>query len=111
MLSYNLLISMLNTNLLVKKLLPLNPEKIILFGSYVRGNVTHNSDVDLLIIQQTEKKPSQRIADALQLVWGNVPHVEPQVLTPQEFTQAIKENRFFVTEEILKHGKIIYEKT
>lgn len=32
-----------------------SPEKIILFGSYATGKSTHFSDVDLLIIMDTER--------------------------------------------------------
>jgi len=32
----------------------LHPEKIILFGSYARGNPTSDSDVDLLVIMETD---------------------------------------------------------
>lgn len=101
---------MLNTAKLVEKLKPLHPEKIILYGSFAKGKQRKESDIDLLIIAKTTKKPTERIAQALRLVWGNIPHVEPQVLTPKEFYQAIAENRFFITHEILRYGKIIYEK-
>lgn len=99
-----------NPVFLVNKLKSLNPQKIILFGSYAKGNIRPESDVDVLIIKQTKKKPAERVAEALNLVWGNVPHIEPQVLTPEELDQAIAENRFFITQEVLKHGKTIYEK-
>jgi len=101
---------MLDTDFLVKKLKPLDPEKIILFGSAARGEIKPESDIDLLIIKKTKKKPAERIAEALALVWGNIPHIEPQVLTPEEFDQAINENRFFITQEVMKRGKVIYEK-
>jgi len=98
------------TDLIINKLKPFNPEKIYLFGSYAKGNPKPESDIDLLIIKKTDQKPGKRIEEVLKLVWGNIPHIEPQVLTPEEFNQAIEQNRFFVTEEILKHGKILYEK-
>ena len=31
-------------------------------------------------------------------------------MTPEEFQLAIHQNRFFITQEVLKHGKVIYEK-
>lgn len=95
---------------MVKKLRPLDPEKIILFGSFARGSGNPNSDIDLLIIKRTKKRPTDRVAEVLPLVWGNIPHIEPQVMTPDEFKKSIAENRFFITQEILRHGKIIYEK-
>lgn len=88
----------------------LKPEKIILFGSYVKGSPSSDSDLDLLIIKRTKKKPTQRIQEALRLVWGNIPNIEPQILTPEELQEAIDQNRFFITQEVLKYGKVIYEK-
>lgn len=102
---------MINSQSLVKKLKPLDPEKIILFGSYAKGKANPDSDIDILIIKKTKKRPSERLAEVLRLVWGNVPHIEPLVLTPKEFKKAVVENRFFITKEILTHGKTIYEKT
>lgn len=101
---------MFDAKALVEKLKPLKPEKVILFGSYAKGNPEPTSDVDLLIVRKTNKKPSERIIEALSLVWGSIPHIELQVLTPEEFSQAITENRYFITQEVLKHGKVIYEK-
>ncbi|MBM3502140.1 MAG: nucleotidyltransferase domain-containing protein, partial [Armatimonadetes bacterium] len=34
-----------------------DPEKIILFGSYASGNPTDDSDVDLLVVMETEDDP------------------------------------------------------
>ena len=96
---------------LVEKLKPLNPEKIILFGSAAKGKIRQDSDIDVLIVKRTKKSPAERVAEVLKAVWGNIPNVEPQVLTPSEFYQAVTENRFFITQEVLKYGKIIYEKT
>jgi len=101
---------MIDTNFLVEKLKPLNPEKIILFGSFAKGRERPESDIDLLIIKRTKKKPADRVAEVLRFIWGHVPNIEPQVLTPEEFSKAVAENRFFITEEVLKYGKTIYEK-
>lgn len=37
---------------IVKRLKPLNPHKIILFGSYAYGNPNEDSDIDLCIIEK-----------------------------------------------------------
>ncbi len=42
---------------IVKKLKPLNPYKIILFGSYAYGNPTKDSDIDLYIVTNDEFMP------------------------------------------------------
>lgn len=36
------------------------PEKILLFGSYARGDVTEDSDLDLVVIWETDLNPHQR---------------------------------------------------
>jgi len=45
---------------IVKRLAPLKPEKIILFGSYANGNSTNESDVDLFLFKDL---PVQEIRD------------------------------------------------
>ncbi len=37
---------------IVEALKPLNPEKIILFGSYAYGNPTEDSDLDICVIEK-----------------------------------------------------------
>ena len=37
-----------------------NPEKIILFGSYAYGQPTADSDMDLMVIMDTDEKPHKR---------------------------------------------------
>ena len=100
----------MNTQQIVQKLLPLDPEKIILFGSYAKGDSSRESDVDVLIIARTNERPAVRVGRALKLVWGSEPHVEPYVLTPEEFERAVSQNRFFITQEVLRYGKVIYKK-
>lgn len=38
---------------IIEKLKPLNPTKIILFGSYAHGNPTESSDLDICIIRKS----------------------------------------------------------
>ena len=86
------------------------PEKIILFGSCASGKVTPNSDIDMLIIKNTKKKYGQRWMDVTRLVR----HIErqlpfePFVITQDEFKSQIGRN--FFLQEIMKKGKVLYEK-
>ena len=41
---------------IVEKLKPLNPKKILLFGSYAYGTPTNESDIDLFIIKELPKE-------------------------------------------------------
>ena len=42
----------------------LDPEKIVLFGSYAYGDPNPHSDVDLLVVMATNAPPAQRFAAA-----------------------------------------------
>lgn len=86
-----------------------DPEKIILFGSAVRGKFHEDSDIDLLVIKETDEPWWPRQLRVTKMYRGWVP-TDIFVVTPRELDKAIAENRFFVVEEILKKGKVIYEK-
>ena len=49
---------------IVEALKPLNPEKIILFGSYAYGNPTQDSDLDICVV---EKNYESKVEDAFKI--------------------------------------------
>ena len=84
-----------------------DPEKIILFGSLARGLSTAK-DIDLLIVKKTNKRFYDRLREVAIIAKAKVP-VDMLVYTPEEVEQEEKSNIFF-REEILKKGKVVYEK-
>ncbi|ODS34920.1 hypothetical protein BEH94_02500 [Candidatus Altiarchaeales archaeon WOR_SM1_SCG] len=82
------------------------PDKIILFGSSAKGNVTENSDIDMLIIKDTNKRRVERIREVLSIVDYDLPF-EPVVFTNEELRKRLALNDFFI-KNILKEGKILY---
>ena len=38
------------------------PKKVILFGSHAYGEATADSDIDLLIVKDTDKRPIDRLS-------------------------------------------------
>ncbi len=84
-----------------------NPDKIILFGSLAKGTITENSDIDMLIIKDTNKRRVERIKDVLSIVDYDIPF-EPVVFTNKELQKRLALNDFFI-KNILKEGKILYE--
>jgi predicted nucleotidyltransferase len=97
----------------VKKIVrELKPEKIILFGSYAQGNPTPDSDVDLLVIMETDGDKKERYrAVSMQLYPRQFP-VDIIVKTPHEIEEALrggKDNSFFIR-EIMKKGKVLYDR-
>ena len=87
------------------------PEKIVLFGSCARGEITADSDIDMLIIKDTDQRPLDRMREVYRLVYspGQYLAFEPLVYTPQEIAQRLEMGDFFL-QEILSEGKTLYER-
>jgi predicted nucleotidyltransferase len=45
-------------NIIISALLPLEPEKVILFGSYASGREKDDSDVDIYVVSKEDHIPS-----------------------------------------------------
>lgn len=93
---------------LVKDLLPLAPEKIILFGSTVSGRADEFSDLDVIMIKESKCSFVERGAEAARLLRHTLPRVDLFVYTPKEFEKMKEESHPFLN-QALKRGKIIYE--
>jgi predicted nucleotidyltransferase len=87
----------------------LNPEKIILFGSYAYGKPNPHSDVDLLIILKTNAPLKERSWKVSRLLLPRPFPVDILVRTPKEVEKALKSGDFFL-QEILTRGKVLYER-
>ncbi|MBI5123192.1 nucleotidyltransferase domain-containing protein [Candidatus Roizmanbacteria bacterium] len=86
------------------------PEKIILFGSAVSGEMGIDSDLDIAIVKNTNKRFYDRIGEVLRTIRNinNKPPIDFIVYTPSEF-EDMKRKSYFVKDEILNKGKVIYE--
>ena len=87
----------------------LNPEKIILFGSYAYGKPTPHSDVDLLVVLKTSASLKERSWKVSRLLLPRPFPVDILVKTPKEIEKALKSDDFFL-QEILTRGKVLYER-
>lgn len=85
----------------------LDIEKVILFGSLVSNNISSTSDIDLVIIQKTEKRFLDRLEDIYTVIKPRVA-VDILVYTPEEFEKLQEESSF--VRRILKEGRVLYEK-
>jgi predicted nucleotidyltransferase len=84
-----------------------NPEKIILFGSAVRGELSADSDVDILIIKKdTPLYGADRIRQLSRLIERNIP-IDFLVYRPEEFEKRIDMGDPFL-KAIVREGKVLY---
>jgi len=84
------------------------PEKIILFGSYIRGEADELSDLDFVVIKKTKKRFIRRLIEAAKLIDNNLGKVDIFVYTPEEFKRMVEDENPFI-EQVLKEGKVVYE--
>ena len=87
------------------------PKKIILFGSYAYGKPTQDSDIDLLIIKETNQRPIDRRVEVRKLVYDPERKIafSPLVYTPEEIEWRLSLGDDFIR-EILQRGEIVYER-
>jgi len=88
----------------------LNPEKIILFGSYAYGTPNPHSDVDLLVIMKTRASLKERSWAVSRLLLPRPFPVDILVKTPKEVKEAIEARDFFL-KDILTRGKVLYDRS
>jgi uncharacterized protein len=85
------------------------PEKVILFGSFAQAEVSEWSDLDLVIVKNTTKPFFERLKEVALLCRPAV-GVDFLVYTPAEFAQMQVDHNPFVLEEIIRKGKVLYER-
>lgn len=86
-----------------------NPEKVVLFGSTAKGTGNLDSDIDLLVIKETNKKRPFRVKEIFESIRGmkrNYP-LDAIVYTPTEIEDRLKIGDYFVT-EAMQEGRIMY---
>ncbi|MGC9468824.1 MAG: nucleotidyltransferase domain-containing protein [Anaerolineae bacterium] len=86
------------------------PQQVWLLGSFARGDYHAASDLDLVIIKETDQPFVERAAD----VWracggasGITQPIEPLVYTPAEFARMRADGNPLI-ERVLREGRCIY---
>ena len=85
------------------------PERIILYGSYAYGKPTADSDIDLLIVKETDKRRVDRFVEVKRLIYepGRRISISPLVYTPKEVEERLALGDDFI-EEVLTRGEVLY---
>jgi predicted nucleotidyltransferase len=82
----------------------LDPERILLFGSFVRGDQNRASDIDLVVVAHTTLPFCDRIGRVLEACHPISPRrpVEALVYTPEEWQRMLAEGRSFAHHVVRK---------
>lgn len=87
--------------------MPFNPHRIILFGSIPSADWDEYSDVDIIIVYETDKRFLDRLKD-LYMSWNIPKAIDILAYTPAEFAEMITDNCF--VQDAVKYGELLYER-
>jgi len=82
-------------------------QKVLLFGSYARGTITEDSDVDLLVIVPFQGRSVDKSVEIRMKLRPGFP-IDLLVRTPEKVRERIEMGDTFMR-EILEQGKVLYE--
>lgn len=84
-----------------------DPERIILFGSHASSGAQEGSDIDLLIVKETDLRPIDRRIEVERLLSDRRVSLELLVYTPQELLDLYAAGSPFI-EEVIETGRVLY---
>ncbi len=91
---------------IVARLPGLGVKKAILFGSLASGNVGQTSDLDLLLVMDTEERFTRRLEWLYRVLNPSVA-LDLFVYTPEEFRTMAESNPF--VRAAVARGRVVYE--
>ncbi len=102
---------------IVEKILPSEPEKIILFGSFAYGQPNEDSDIDILVVTKDDIIP-QSFAEKSKIyvqVSKMISEIKKEfpidlIVHTKAMHQLFIENNSLFARELLTNGKVLYEK-
>ena len=85
------------------------PEKVVLYGSYADGEPTLDSDVDLLVVMESDEPMARRIWRVAEAAQVRFLPMDLLVYTPAEIAEQIAKGDCFIA-EILAKGRVLYQR-
>ena len=84
-------------------------KKIILFGSYVRGNATRDSDLDVLVVAGDEVESPRRESIRLRNSVSDINMPMDILVVSYSRFEALREKLSLIYREADRYGKVVYE--
>ena len=86
-----------------------DPDKIILFGSYAYGIPTEDSDLDLLIIKDSDEPRPERSIQIRKMLFGSMIPMDIIAYTNNEIKESLSKKYTFIYQAITE-GKTLYDR-
>ena len=88
-----------------------SPERVVLFGSFARGDQNRASDADLVVIAATRLPFCERIGRALASCYAASKRLPVEVLvyTPEEWDRMVAAGSSFAA-LVLREGRVLYDR-
>ena len=97
-------------NMLVERIVQrIQPEKVLVCGSYAKGTATHKSDLDLFIVKDTHLPMRHRNEEVNSILSSLLIRVDVHIYTREETEEYGSEEYSFV-HSVLKTGRVVYSK-
>jgi len=84
-----------------------NPEKVILFGSYAEGNFDDNSDLDILVVKDMDIPRYKRSRKIRKYLRGVKVPIDLLVYSQKEIDEW-KDNEHAFISKVLENGEVLY---
>ncbi|MBL7222241.1 MAG: nucleotidyltransferase domain-containing protein [Candidatus Brocadiae bacterium] len=85
------------------------PEKVVLFGSHAWGTPQPDSDVDLLVVMESDARPAHRSAAVDRACRPRFLPLDVLVKTPTELQERLRLQDPFIR-RIVEQGRVLYER-
>ncbi len=86
------------------------PDKIILFGSHVKGNSKPESDYDLLVLKKGVKK-QRALVQKIYLNFKDIGAPIDVIVADLEKFEELKNDPYLIYFEAANNGRMVYEKS
>lgn len=87
-----------------------DPQRVVLFGSYAYGEPGPDSDVDLLVVMESDERPAARATRVSRVLRPRPFPMDILVRTPDELRYRLEIGDYFIR-EIMDHGRVLYERS
>jgi HEPN domain-containing protein/predicted nucleotidyltransferase len=84
-----------------------DPDRIILFGSHASGNADEESDIDLLLVKETDRRPIERRIEVERLLADRQVPLDVHVYTPREMWDLYAAGSPLI-EAVVESGRVLY---